>query len=366
MAALTATPPRIGLALSGGGFRAVAFGLGALRALHDRRLLDQVSVVSGVSGGSLLAALYAYGPSDFAGFDAAVTKMLGQGLQLDVAKQALQPLALASSVTSAVAATSSGRSAPMLRGATRTDALSRILRHRYFGDRVLSAVNRDSLSVVINATDLRTGTSFRFGSDVTASSRYGRVLDTVTVAEAVATSAAFPAFFPAVERRYKFVDFSGATSTQDVALADGGIYDNLGLSVLEPGRSARFTAHVYELDYIIAVDAGQGRAVVTNPRYIFRRLHRSGDIIHRRNQDSGRARLHDAAANGRLNGFVHAYLGMHDGRLPIPVPGLVARDFVESTGTSFRKMAPEVMEVLTLRSEQLTRALLRYYLPDLR
>lgn len=33
------TPPRIGLALSGGGFRATCFGLGCLRALNDRDLL---------------------------------------------------------------------------------------------------------------------------------------------------------------------------------------------------------------------------------------------------------------------------------------------------------------------------------------
>ncbi|WP_179199448.1 patatin-like phospholipase family protein, partial [Streptomyces viridochromogenes] len=46
----------LGLALSGGGSRAAAFHLGCLRALHDRDLLDSIRVVSGISGGSLLAA----------------------------------------------------------------------------------------------------------------------------------------------------------------------------------------------------------------------------------------------------------------------------------------------------------------------
>ena len=63
---VTGTRPRIGLALSGGGFRATAFGLGALRALYDRGVLDDVTVVSGISGGSLLAAMWAYGPGSFA------------------------------------------------------------------------------------------------------------------------------------------------------------------------------------------------------------------------------------------------------------------------------------------------------------
>jgi Patatin-like phospholipase len=65
--------PRVGLALSGGGFRATAFGLGALRALHDRNVLADVEVVSGVSGGSLLTAMWAYGPGDFEEFDDTVT-----------------------------------------------------------------------------------------------------------------------------------------------------------------------------------------------------------------------------------------------------------------------------------------------------
>jgi NTE family protein len=47
---------RIGLALSGGGIRAAVFHLGVLRRLAFERLLESVSVVSTVSGGSLVAA----------------------------------------------------------------------------------------------------------------------------------------------------------------------------------------------------------------------------------------------------------------------------------------------------------------------
>jgi NTE family protein len=60
-------PRRIGLALSGGGSRAIAFHLGCLRALHDRGVLEKISVISAVSGGSVVTALYAYGGDrDFA------------------------------------------------------------------------------------------------------------------------------------------------------------------------------------------------------------------------------------------------------------------------------------------------------------
>ncbi|MGH2758312.1 MAG: patatin-like phospholipase family protein [Actinomycetota bacterium] len=48
----------VGLALSGGGFRAAFFELGALAWLAENRKLMDVGAISSVSGGSILAALY--------------------------------------------------------------------------------------------------------------------------------------------------------------------------------------------------------------------------------------------------------------------------------------------------------------------
>ena len=59
---------RVGLALSGGGARAMAFHLGCLRALEDLGILKQVEVVSGVSGGSVAGALLVRS-SSFSEFD---------------------------------------------------------------------------------------------------------------------------------------------------------------------------------------------------------------------------------------------------------------------------------------------------------
>jgi NTE family protein len=55
-AVLPATSRRIGLALSGGGIRAAVFHLGVLRRLASDNLLENVSAVSTVSGGSLITA----------------------------------------------------------------------------------------------------------------------------------------------------------------------------------------------------------------------------------------------------------------------------------------------------------------------
>jgi hypothetical protein len=83
--------PRIGLAISGGGFRATCFGLGCLRALHDQDLLRHVGVISGISGGSVLTAFNAYGPAEFSEFDALVVDQLRRGLQLEIVTRALRP-----------------------------------------------------------------------------------------------------------------------------------------------------------------------------------------------------------------------------------------------------------------------------------
>ena len=71
---------RIGLALSGGGFRATLFHLGLVRFMRDAGLLSQVTHITSVSGGSVFAAhlvlnwdLYNGSPNDF---DAAASKLL--------------------------------------------------------------------------------------------------------------------------------------------------------------------------------------------------------------------------------------------------------------------------------------------------
>lgn len=49
----------IGLALSGGGFRATLFGLGSLWRLNEAGLLGKLDTITSVSGGSILAGILA-------------------------------------------------------------------------------------------------------------------------------------------------------------------------------------------------------------------------------------------------------------------------------------------------------------------
>jgi predicted acylesterase/phospholipase RssA len=368
----------IGLALSGGGFRAAAFHLGCLRALHDLDLLGRVQVVSGVSGGALLAALWAYGPAEFGAFDEQAVGLLRRGLQGELVRRALRPVPLARDLTSTAwtLAAGAGRKLrpgrasttshlPRLRRPTRTDALAATLAARVFTDRHLDAVTQPGLQVVLTACDLRSSNAVRFGSARSSCSSHGVIIEPVPVATAAAASAAFPLLLPAMERVFTFRNQAGDEQQKVVVLADGGVYDNLALTPLEPGRKPAYTAHVYPVRHVVACDAGRGPLAPAMPHLWPQRVARSFDVVHRRAQDAGRARLHQAAEAGQLDGFVLAYLGMRDERLPVPLADLIPRQRVAGYPTDFRAMPQDALDMLALRGEQLVRTLLAAYCPQL-
>ncbi|MFD9734961.1 patatin-like phospholipase family protein [Umezawaea sp. NPDC059074] len=262
------------------------------------------------------------------------------------------------------------RAAPLMPGRrprafTRTELLAQVLRHRVFGSLDLSQVEQPDLTAVISATDLTSTNAVRFGSGVSSCAPFGRITDPVPVADAVAASAAFPVLLPALVRRYEFQNSRGHRTDHVLTMTDGGVYDNLALLPLMPGRSAAHTSHVYELDHLIAVDSGRGRSLKGGATYFPTRMARSLDITFAKAQDSTRAQLHKAAEYGQLRGFVHSYLAMHDDNLPVPVADLVARSDVIGYPTNFRAMSAVDLALLTARGEQLTRVLLAHYCPHL-
>jgi NTE family protein len=264
---IAGSDPTIGLALSGGGSRAIAFHLGCLRALNERGVLQKVSVISAVSGGSVIAGMYAYSNDDFERFDDRVVSLLRRGLQWSIVRHFLSPPLLARvimtnmiSLPAAFFARLLKRQPPLRRWAGLSDALEIALRD-LFGDLQLSDVRRPNLDIVFNACELRTATAFRFGNRRSGTWRFGEIVDNkVSVAHAIACSAAYPMFLPAFDRKYSFLK-SGTTKSQRVIITDGGAFDNLGTSCLEPGRSDAFSVHTYPADYIICCYAGHGISI---------------------------------------------------------------------------------------------------------
>ena len=71
---------KIGLALSGGGYRAAAYHIGTLRALRKLGILDKVDVISSVSGGSITAAYYVLHKDNFDEFERNFKEKLKKGV----------------------------------------------------------------------------------------------------------------------------------------------------------------------------------------------------------------------------------------------------------------------------------------------
>ncbi|MEA3211687.1 MAG: hypothetical protein QOE70_4744 [Chthoniobacter sp.] len=364
---------KIGLALSGGGSRAIAFHLGCLRALHDRGLLSRLEVISAVSGGAVIAAMYGYSQDSFENFDARVVPLLRRGLHGTIARRLLFSRRLPQSLMANIVARSAAYAArifrkppPWRRWASRTDAFADVLAAQLFGDDHLSAPRRDDLHLVLNATELRTGTAFRFGSKESGTWRYGSVPgNAIKIAEAVAASAAYPAFLPALDRVFPF-EKKGVTEPRRVVLTDGGVYDNLGITCMEPGRDAGFSTNVFSPDYIISCSAGHGQFGDEKiPFGLITRIMRSMDVTFRRVQDTAMSRLHQHRSAGTLRGFALPYLGQIDERLPLIPPDLVPREEVLRYPTNFAAMPAKDLDNLTRRGEQLTHLLLEEYCADL-
>lgn len=360
----------IGLALSGGGSRAIAFHLGCLRALNDFGLLDRIDMLSTISGGSLIGAYFAYNPhKSFSEFDADICQFLRKGFHRSIALELAKAGNLIRCGTNLIASKASTflsrirkNEQTIQRYPSRTDMFHRVLQRDVFPNLTMSSPRRHSIEVVIGACELRTGSAFRFGNSKSGGWRHGEMVDwNVEVGFATAASAAYPVFLPALDRTWRFRKGEKETNHR-VLITDGGIYDNLGLQVLEPGRDSNISLHTFPCDYLIVCNAGQGQESGTGvPLGFLPRVSRSFEIVHRRVQDSAMHRLHESKRAGQIKGFVLPYLGQQDSSLPCKPSDLVPRSEVVNYPTNFAAMDEEWIKKLAGRGEQLTRALVDYY-----
>ena len=220
--------PESGLALclSGGGYRAMVFHVGALWRLNEVGFLSRIDRISSVSGGSITAG---------------VLGMNWSGLDFDRAGVAVQfeecvvaPIRRVAGKTIDAWAILGGILLPWVSIGDRVVANYR----RYlFGGKTLQDLP-DAPRFVINATNVQSGSLWRFMKPYMRDYRVGEVRNpTILLATAVAASSAFPPVLSPVRLKLKsgqFVKNSGTDLqrepfTSRVVLADGGVYDNLGL-----------------------------------------------------------------------------------------------------------------------------------------
>ncbi|HEY9100639.1 patatin-like phospholipase family protein [Chitinimonas sp.] len=278
-------PDVIALSFSGGGLRAAAFAHGALRALQETRtadgdLLDDITLLSSVSGGSLVSAYWGvYGRDGLADFR---QEVLLRDYERDMRLSILNP-----------------RNFMRLLGGGLNDRsnFSAVLDDKVFKGATFSDIYQHSRADVrINATDLYHRISFPFIPRVF--SLLCSDIRPYKVADAVAASMAVPLVFaPVVLQSYSdhciepppawieqtrndphaprlfaaaangIASYRDPNRTRYIKLVDGGITDNLGLSTLLITRALLGTPHapLTERDAVrirqmlfVVVDSGLG------------------------------------------------------------------------------------------------------------
>lgn len=223
---------RLALCLSGGGFRAALFHLGAVRRLNEVGCLSQVDTVSSVSGGSILAAHLAThvrpwpAPgTSFLDWQGKVEAPFFEFVRTNI------------------------RTGPLLqrfllpwnwfRPSTQARALAAI-----YEKKLTSLMLPDLPELprfIFCATDMYFGVSWVFEKSRVGSYQAGYLAPAPKwpVARAVAASSCFPPVFNPLpmemEPGQKIVDGIGQPAKDWVGMSvnDGGLYDNLGLQPVE-------------------------------------------------------------------------------------------------------------------------------------
>lgn len=216
----------IALALSGGGYRAMLFHVGALWRLKELQLLAAVKRVASVSGGSITAGVLALNwdriereSSDTSRFVAHV----------------VAPIRELAGETIDVSAVGWGMLNPLR---TIGDEVAAYYRKYLFQDRTLQDLPAGDTRFIFTATSVQTGSLWRFSRPYMGDYRIGLYdapdLDMGTV---VAASSAFPPFLSPITVDLEPYDIRPGTEgeqfespyNEQVVLTDGGVYDNLGL-----------------------------------------------------------------------------------------------------------------------------------------
>ena len=224
-------PPKPGMALclSGGGYRAMLFHVGALWRLNQGGFLKKLDRISSVSGGSITAAVLGLN-WDKLDFDK-------KGIAREFVAGVVEPIRKLAGVTIDRISVLTGLAMPDM---TISDELASVYSKYLFGNATLQDLP-DSPLFVINATNVQSGALWRFMKPYMADWRVGEVKNPqVPLAVAVTASSAFPPFLSPMNlkldqgvcTRQSGNDLHCPPFTTDVVLTDGGVYDNLGLEAV--------------------------------------------------------------------------------------------------------------------------------------
>ncbi len=217
------------LCLSGGGYRAMLFHLGALWRLNEVGFLPKLARISSVSGGSITAGVLGLKWTRLA-FDARGTSNVFES-------EIVQPIRTLAGKTIDEGAVLGG----ILLPGSVAEKVTESYRKHLFGSATLQDLPPDPPRFVINATSVQTGALFRFSRPFAADYRIGLIPNpTIELAVAVAASSAFPPVLSPLKLEldpqswappsgFPSEDLHSEPYLSEAVLTDGGVYDNMGL-----------------------------------------------------------------------------------------------------------------------------------------
>ena len=256
---------KIGLALSGGGYRAAAYHIGTLRALHKLGILNKVDVISSVSGGSIIAAYYGLHDGSYESFEKDFSEKIQTGvLHLAIANFLL---VIALMIVALCFWGLWGLLSFVVLFFTWYWLLpvSKLISWQYdwlfFRRKKLKDLNNCPV-ITINATDYPTVSQFTFSGERIYAYYYGKDAfyhEQFPISKAVMASSCVPFAFCPIRISKKYWTNQMRRIIPPLLL-DGGLYDNQGTHLLTDKSSP------YACTYIIVSDAGNG--VVSDKFYL--------------------------------------------------------------------------------------------------
>lgn len=319
--------PGVGIGVSGGGYRAMLFHLGAFLRLFELGLLKKLDRISSVSGGSITSAKIGLEWDRLNNRDDFMTHVVA-------------PIRGLADVTIDVPSVIWGLILPG--GVGRR--ISKRYRKHLFGDATLQDLP-DGVQFVINATNLGTGKLWRFSKPFMRDYKMGKVdHPTVSLADAVAASSGFP---PVLSPFVLKTDPAAFTDIQPgvtpamlahISLSDGGAYDNLGLETVWK-----------RLETVLVSDAGAATKLDPDPKGDWGRLGLRVVLIMFGQVASLRTR--QVIASYEAGDRTGAYWGIRSDianyRLPDALPAPFARTSeLAATPTRLAKLEPLYQERL--------------------
>jgi len=265
----------IGLALSGGGYRAAGFHLGTLRALNKLGVLPNIDRFSTISGGSITGACYGINDKSYADFEADMVDKLSSKSVIKYVLTSRNFIWLAICLLIIVGFAiylSFTNWAPvsipiiilvlflLIRFQFRLLPISRMIEKAYdvffYDNKTLSDL-RAIPEIAIGSTNLKSGRHFTFSQRKMGDSKLAYsvppvkfVHENFPIARAVIASSCVPFAFTPITIDTEFYEDADLALSNPVELVDGGVYDNQGIHKLTEKSSS------YRTDIVLVSDAG--------------------------------------------------------------------------------------------------------------